>query len=145
MKRGYTLIELIAVMAIITIILAFYSIGVNGFKSYSNKIDTNFTNDSVLIFITNAKQYCREKEKNGCVSFDVIRNEIIFSCDSKAKDKFLLPSGFSLIGANLPINEIRIDNTGFISDACTIKFRDREEKLHSISLCVGTAYVEIKD
>ena len=143
--KGYTLIELIAVMAIIAIVLAFCSIGGKWYKHYMNGIDTSYTSDSILFFITNSKQYCREKESKGCITFDVIENKIIFSSNGLVRDEFLLPCGYTLNGTNLPINEINIDNSGFSSDACTIKFRDREEKLHSITMCVGTAYVEIKD
>jgi len=144
-NKGYTLIELIAVMAIIAILLTSYGIGIKWYKSCLNRIDTSYTQDSILIFITNSKHYCREKGSRGYISFDIVDNEMIFFCDGKCRDKFQLPSELSLYGTNLMDNKIHIDNTGFTSDACTIKFKDREGKLHNITLCVGTAYVEIKD
>ena len=143
--KGYTLMELIVVMAIIAIMLSFCTLGGKWYKTYLNRIDTNYTGDSIFIFITNAKQYCREKESRGCICFNTIDNQITFVCNGKLRDSFQLPKGFNLYGTNLTDNMINIDGKGFTSDACTIKFRDKEGRLHSLTLCVGTAYVEIQN
>ena len=142
---GHTLIELMVVIAIIAILLASYTISSNSYNSYLNSIDIKYGQDSILVFIINAKQYCREKEKSGYIVFDTIENQLRFYSESKLRDKFLFPSSLKLYGINTSDSKINIDNKGFTTDACTIQFRDKKGKIHSITLCVGTACVEIQD
>jgi len=143
--NGHTLIELMIVISIIGILLASYTMSSTSYNSYLNSIDVKYGQDSILAFITNAKQYCREKERSGFIVFNTVENQISFYSESKLRDRLPLPGSLSLYGVNTTDSRIHIDNKGFTADACTIKFRDKKGKMHSLTLCVGTAYVEIQD
>lgn len=142
-SKGFTIIELVLVIGIISVFLSFSLINASGYKKLSNKIDVDFFSNSLLNYITNSKEYCRDTDKSGHIYFDSERGLITFNCGIRQVNDLSLPDGFSLNDVRSD-NKIKITNMGKTGSSCTIKFRDREGKLHCITMCVGTEYVDIK-
>ncbi|AZV56095.1 type II secretion system protein [Clostridium sp. AWRP] len=143
-KRGFTVIELLLVLSIFSILLSFSLVNLGTFSNLKNKIDVDLTNNNILDFINKSKTYCRdEKEEGGYIYFDTKNNEITFNVELGEIFKLKLPEGFVLNRVRED-NRIKIDNMGITEDACSIKFKDRKGEMHCITMCVGTAYVDIK-
>ncbi|CAB1242872.1 type II secretion system protein [Clostridium sp. MT-14] len=143
-SRGFTLIELLLTMSLFSVIFSFSLITLGFYSKITNEIDVDLTDNNIINFINKSKAYCRDNKKEGgyiyfdqdseCITFNVGLNEIF---------NMRLPEGFTLNGVR-DDNRIKIDNRGITQDACSIKFKDRKEKIHCLTMCVGTAYVEIK-
>lgn len=143
-RRGFTVIELLLVLSIFSILLSFSLVNLSTFNNFKNKIDVDLTNNNILDFINKSKTYCRDKKgEGGYIYFDTRNNEITFNVGLDEIFKLKLPEGFVLNPVR-DDNRIKIDNMGITEDACSIKFKDRKGEMHCITMCVGTAYVDIK-
>ena len=142
-SKGFTIIELVLVIGIISVFLSFSLINASGYRKLNNKIDVDFFSNSLLNYINNSKEYCRDNVERGYIYFDSERDLITLNCGIKQINTLPLPDGFSLNDVRSD-NKIEITNMGTTGSACTIKFRDREGELHHITMCVGTEYVDIK-
>ena len=169
--KGVTLIELIITLSLLSILLSFSLISIDSLKNYENNIDIDYCNNSILELIDNAKLYCKKENSNGYIQFDLLENEIMFNCYSNKTnefekiEKYILPRKFTIYYINSEYNRIRINiygtsadgmsiyGTGLngmtpsaaTTDSCTIKFRDRRGNLHTITIRVGTNYVQVKE
>lgn len=143
-KRAYTLIELLIVVSMISLIGSYVLIRITSFSNLINNIDVEKSKNKIMMFINNAKLYCRENETSGTIYFYPGRDKADFNCQGKNVEHFTLPSGFYIYDVNSDYSQITIDSRGFTSDACTISFKDRRGKFHEISIYVGTGYVEVK-
>lgn len=143
-NKGFTLIELVLVLGIISIFLSFSLINIGAYRKLTNKVDEEIFSNSLLNFINNSKEYCRDNGTGGYIYFNSDNNVITFNCGLKQIYRISLPEGFIMNKVRTD-NRIQIDNRGITADACTINFKDREETMHSMSMCVGTAYLEIKN
>lgn len=143
-SKGFTLIELILVIGLFSMLLSFTLINMGAFSSMKNRIDVDLTGNRIINFINNSKIYCRDKGKQGgYINFDVKDGNITFSSGLEVIFKMELPEGFTLNQVS-DDNRIKIDNRGITADACSIKFKDRKGEMHCLTMCVGTAYVELK-
>lgn len=144
-KHGFTLIELLLSLCIISIISSAMAAGITSYFKTKNKYEAMFTQNCILGVISNAKQYCREKNKYGDVVFDLPSNEVYFISDFSIKDRFYLPKNIKLVGVSNYNKKLEVNNRGIISgDACTITLKDLSGNLYYITVCVGSFYVEIK-
>jgi len=142
-SKGFTLLELILVLGMISIFFSFSLINIGGYRKLNNKIDVELFSNSLLNYINNSKEYCRDNGISGYIYFDSERNLITLNCGIKQISSLPLPDGFSLKEVILD-NKIKITKTGTTGSSCTIKFKDREGESHDITMCVGTEYVQIK-
>jgi hypothetical protein len=117
---------------------------IKGYTQISNDIDVNYCDNKIVNFINTSRQYCNIHDTSGQIYFLSSLNLISFSCYSENVKRFYLPDGFKLNPISLSSGYIAIDARGFTSSACTIKFSDRKDKIHSITISVGSADVEIK-
>lgn len=142
-NKGFTLIELILVLGIISIFLSFSLINIGGYRKLNNEIDVDLFSNSLLNYINDSKEYCRYNNTGGHIYFDSERNLITLNIGIREINKLALPDGFSLkeVGKD---NKIKITNIGTTGSSCTIKFKDRKGETHDITMCVGTEYVQIK-
>lgn len=139
-NKGFTLIELILVLGIVSVLLSFSLINIGGYRKLNNKIDTDFFSNSLLNYINNSKGYCRDNNIGGYIYFDIERNLITLVCGIREINNLPLPDGFNLQESGRE-NKIIITNIGTTGSSCTIKFKDRQGETHNITMCVGTAYV----
>ena len=125
---------------------SFTLVGIKDYRNYTNDMEVRYTENAILSFIVNSKLH---SIKSGCRGY-------IYYIDSEKKLKYLigsnqidclsLPQGFSLntIITHEGSNKIYIDKDGFTDDACTIQLNDRFGKHYDLTICVGSADVEIK-
>lgn len=142
-KNGFTIIELVMVIGIASILFSISLINFGGYNKLQNRIDVDIFSNSLINLINNSKEYCRDKKSGGYLYFDTDKNVICLNCGVQKIYKLELPDKFKL-NIVRPGNKIRIDNRGITEDACTIQYKDREKKMHCITMCVGTALVEFK-
>ena len=144
MRKGFTIIELMVTLSIVCIFLSYTLMNMKGYTQISNDIDVNYSENKIVNFINMSRQYCKINDTRGHIYFVPSLDEVWFLSNTQHSDRFYLPEGFTLNPINLSTGYITIDQRGFTANACTIKFSDRKDKIHSITICVGTAYVEIK-
>lgn len=144
-KKGFTLIEVLTVISIILIFIFSGDFCVNAYGKMLNSLDVSYCSNSITGFILNAKLYCRKNDVSGCMFFDIEKNKIILSSNMKLINEYIMPKGFKLLSVNAPSKFIYINNKGIVENACTIRYRDRRDSYHRITICVGSGYVEIKE
>ncbi len=146
-KKGYTLIEVITVLCIMSILCALFSNYWRAYNKYSNDVQITYCSSSIMTFINMCKQYCYYERKSGYIKFDLVNEELDFYEGTKRKRSWRLPKGFDLYGttAGSRNNQLNFDMDGFTPNACTITYKDRYNSIHNITICVGTAYVQIQE
>lgn len=143
-KAGFTLIEVLIAMSIMTVIFGCSLISVKNCASVGNRMEVEVFGTSLVNFIVASKKYCRDNGTGGYMYFLASRNTIQLSINSSVVKKLKMPEGFSDLYINRTGSKIYIDNKGFTSDACTIRFKDREGVAHYVTVTVGTANVYFK-
>jgi len=145
MRRGFTLIEMVVVIAIITLMLGCSIISVRYYKSVKNKVDADYYCNAIVDFINNSKMYCRQNTCSAIVTFDKVRNEINLENGLNTVNTLALTNKitlYSVVSRRITGN-IEIDKYGYSNDACTIILRDNNLIEHEITMRVGTSYVKI--
>jgi prepilin-type N-terminal cleavage/methylation domain-containing protein len=142
-KRGFTIIELIIVLGMVSILLSITLINFGGYNKLKNKVDVDVFSNSLINLVNNSKEYCRDNNIGGYLYFDTEKSVIYLNCGLQQVYKLQSPDKFKL-NIVRPGNKIKIDNRGITEDACTIQYKDRENEIHCITMCVGTAFVEFK-
>lgn len=143
-KKGFTLMELLVYMALLSISVSFITLNINGFSNIMNNLDYTLCDQSIINFINNGKQYCREKGMSGRICFSHDDKSIIFYCSGIRINKYKLPEKFMFTKGGNNKKEIGVNWKGVTGAACTIAYKDRKGKIHEITISVGTAHVEIK-
>nr|WP_254903552.1 prepilin-type N-terminal cleavage/methylation domain-containing protein [Clostridium tyrobutyricum] len=142
-KSGFTLIELMIVISIISVIFSFSLIKFNGFNSLKDRIYVDELNNKILSFIVKSKMYCKDRDSSGYIRFDQNNNNIIYYNNLTRVYKMNLPEEFKL-SINTEDNKVHINNDGMIQNAFSIKFQDGKGEMHCITVNVGTFYADIK-
>lgn len=145
LKKGFTLIETIVCISIISLFLVMYFKGFNTYKIFQRDLEGEYGANQILAFIDNSKQYCREKNTSADIVFS--NSKLILLCANGYKMQSQLPESIKITEVNIAKNngEMFINNKGVTtSTACTITFQDGNKNTHRITNCVGTAFVEIK-
>jgi prepilin-type N-terminal cleavage/methylation domain-containing protein len=143
-KAGFTLIEVLIALSIITALFGCSLINVKNYAAIGNRMDVEIFGNSLVNFIVTSKKYCRDNNTGGYLYFLTSKNTIQLSCNSNIINKMKMPEGFSDLYINRVGSKISFDNKGFTSDACTIRFKDRSGGAHYITISVGTANVDFK-
>ncbi|NLM35399.1 MAG: prepilin-type N-terminal cleavage/methylation domain-containing protein [Clostridiales bacterium] len=146
-RKGYTFIELLMVLCIISILFLIMTKGIKGYKRLENDIVVEQCSNSIMTFIYSCREYCYLNKVEGYILCDQVSNTFSFYTGSSRKQILRLPQGFELDLLNTASQNqrINIDYKGFTSDACTIKYFDLYGIEHKLTISVGTAYVEIKN
>jgi len=145
MRKGFTLIEIILVLSIISIIGGCSVISLKYYKTVKNKLDADYYCNATVSFINNSKMYCREKACSAIVTFDIPRNEMKLENGIEIVNKLEFSNKITLyqVTGRQSNGDIVIDNKGYSNDACTIILKDNNSVDHDITMRVGTAYVKI--
>ena len=144
-KSGFTLIEMIIVISIMSIIGGCSVISIQYYKTIKNKIDADYYCNAVVSFINNSKVYCRENTCSTVITFDMQKNEMKIHADGVLINNLTLSNKITLydVTGRRSNNDIVNDDEGNSNDSCTISLKDNNSKLHTITMRVGTAYVKI--
>jgi len=145
MRRGFTLIEMILVIAIMSIIGGSSAISVRYYKVLKNKIDAQYYCTAVVSFINNSKMYCRENSCSAIIVFDIEKNEMILKNGTAMVSKLAFSNKITLdrvIGGEGSAN-INIDRKGNSSDAGSIYLTDNNDRPHKITMIPETGYVSV--
>ena len=145
MRRGFTLIEMILVIAIMSIIVSCSGISVRYYKSLKNKVDADYYCNATVSFINNSKMYCRENSCSATIIFDIVKNEIKLKNGLNLVNKLIFSNKITLyeVQGRRINSDIVIDKNGFSNDACIIILKDNNSIEHEITMRVGTSYVKI--
>ncbi|CAG7840982.1 potassium transporter TrkG [Clostridium novyi B str. ATCC 27606] len=143
-KKGYSLVELLVVLSILFLIIGYCGVKCNKFKEvYSNNIEVDFCNNYILHMLQNSSLYCKNENKSGRLDFG-FDNRVKFYCNEKLIKVYEIPKEFKFVNADLFNCNININNLGVIYTACRISYKDKKEKLHDITIRVGSHYVKVK-
>ncbi|MGH4050439.1 MAG: pilus assembly FimT family protein [Clostridium sp.] len=99
MNKGFTLIEITIVMAIMGILMGCSVLSFKYYNDIQNKMLVDYNCNEVISFINNSKMYCKENSCSAVITFDKIRGKI------------LLDRGLNTMAINLtePLNVNSID------------------------------------
>lgn len=147
MRKGFTLIEIILVIAIMSIVSGVSALSVRYYKTVNNSLDADYYCNAVVNFINNSKMYCRENSCSAIVNFNKEKNEIKLVNGLKVVNKLTLKDKITLFSFTGRVNNtyIVINSEGYSNDAFTIILKDNNSIKHEITMRVGTAYVKIKE
>jgi prepilin-type N-terminal cleavage/methylation domain-containing protein len=147
MRKGFTLIEIIMVIAIMSIVSGVSVLSLRYYKTVNNSLDADYYCNAVVNFINNSKMYCRENSCSAIVNFDKGKNQIKLVNGFNMVNKLMLKDKITLFSFTGRVNNtyIVIDSKGYSNDAFTIILKDNNSIKHEITMRVGTAYVKIKE
>lgn len=138
-KKGYTLIEVIVVLSIITILSTAIIGGTKYFKNKSESLKFQNIAYEVKSLLSFAKSYCRKNNVVGNIVISNDRKSIFFEVsDSRYKLNRIiqLESGIE-IGSNFKLGRTKVNDEGFIKEAGTITLSDNNSKFIKITISVG--------
>lgn len=145
-NKGFTLIEVVICLGILLVIV---SISISNIFKLNKVITTNtgvnFYDNYILSIISNSSKYCQLENKSGYLLFDDKNNSIKFFCNNSNIEQYEGLKGFKFVDAELFNKTIEINNFGILTKSCTIKYMDSLGKINSITIRVGTKYVQIKE
>jgi len=144
MKKGFTLIELMITMSLISIITAASLICLKGFKELREKIEMDYAVNSIVEFINSAK--CFSRNNNCSTIINVSRNKDSLELYSNTeKIKFYkLPKKIKITRVTSDGDDIKINNLGKAINACTLTLNNDGSLTREITVKVGTGYVSEK-
>lgn len=149
-NKGYALLELILTMSIILSISAMVFVDFSKLSKITTEIEGKYYENAIVNLIIKSKNYCRSNEINGRVVFDQQGRNIWFqdlTDGAKPKNIYVvsLPKDYKMEGVSFKNSMIHISaNVAARDCAGTIPFRDKNDKLHIITMRVGSSYVDIK-
>lgn len=142
MKKGYTLIEVIIVLAIISILIL---PSINISKSYNEsimRIKGKSIANEIGNLISYGKYYCRYYDILGLIEVNKDSGKVVFkdvSSKSKTIKTILLEDGFKFASNN----NFSISKIGNIQKSDTIRLIDKNGKVYKISISTGIGSVNI--
>lgn len=142
-RKGYTLIELVAVMAILAILLGSGFTIVSIMKKLMAEVQFNDSVGEISSILSYGKAYCRKKTIGGEITVDTEENRITFGYGEKVIKTVQLSKlvGVAVRGGNSSI--INVDDKGYLKRACNIEVKyGKKEKV--ITIAVGMDKVTVK-
>lgn len=144
MRKGFTLIEVVLVITIMSIIAGCSFMSLRYYKTIKNKIDADYYCDAVVSFINNSKMYSRENYCSVTVIFDIERNKMKLNSGAYTIRQLVFSNKITLyeVSGRRVNKDVVIDKEGYSNDAFTIVLVDNNLRRHEISMRVGTGYVK---
>lgn len=145
MKKGFSLIEILVVISIIIILFSCSISLVNVGREITGEISNQSLSIQIVDFINSCIHYCKDSGVSGYIICDTNTDTIKFICNTHLVYKLTLPKGFILGDLNANNGMIKIESIRRNSGSdCSIIYEDDNNKIHKITIRVGTSYVEIK-
>lgn len=139
MKKGFTLIELIIVLFILSISLALLFPALNvGQEKVSKELEN--TVENIQSFVNMGKAMSRKEGKSSNVFFN--QDKITLTINGSCKAMMKLPSSISCRWNGN--NPAQINSLGYIEDKGTIFIKSSNGKTIEITVKIGTGYVSKK-
>lgn len=143
MKKAYTLIELIIVLAIIATMSSVTIISFSRFQSNMNKIKLESLENEIKSLLSFAKAYCRKNKVPGEIYISDDKKSINFEVREKeyaTRKKIVIEDNISVssnLNENTVVNGNNIDENGYIKSAGTITVLDDRNNKFEITIGVG--------
>ena len=145
MRKGFTLIEITVVMAIMGILMSCSVISLKYYKDMQNKMDVDYNCNAIVSFINNSKMYCKENSCSAVITFDKINNIMMLDRGLIMVDELVLPKSITISGLSgtKGDKDILINRMGSTGDAgsITLMFNNKITDTKTITMGVGTVYV----
>jgi len=146
--KGYTLIELIAVMAILAILLGGGFTIVKMLNNLKNEVELESAVYDVSSILSYAKAYCRKNSYEGEILIDSAKNSIMFNHKSERNNKVLVQnkkiSNNTKVAFSTGIMSINIDDKGYLKNAGSILINGENHQV-KITIAVGHDLITIQD
>ncbi|WP_102400874.1 pilus assembly FimT family protein [Haloimpatiens massiliensis] len=143
MKKAYTLIEILIVMALISAIYCGTVFTYKSFNKVKRNLDINFYANNIVLFINKCKSYCKSNGVNGAIQQFEHENGLFFTHNRQNIDTLKLPPNVKIESINAITGKIEISSLGFTSSACTIKLNNYPDNKR-VTVEVGTGYTKVK-
>lgn len=144
MKKGFTLIELMVTMALISIITATSLICLKGFKELKEKTEMDHAVNSVVEFINAAKSFSRNNNCSTNINISGNKDELELYSNIEKVKFCKLPRGIKITRVTSDGDDIKINNVGKAINACTLTLNNDGSLTREITIKVGTGYVSEK-
>ena len=141
-----SLIEMILVLSIMGIIGGVSVVSVKYYNTIKNKVDADYSCNSIVSFINNSKMYCRENDCSGIITFDVPRNEIKLVVEASMVSKQLLSNKITMkqVIWNDEKRGFSIEKDGYSDTSGSIYLKDNNLDEYKITIRVASKFIEIK-
>ncbi len=144
MKKGYTLLELIIVLSIITIFSSIVAMNIGKVKDRLNEIKLRNLEAEVKSLLSFGKSYCRKNKVKGKIIIGEDKKTIVFEVHdltSPITKKIVLEDDFEVISnlkisRNLNQDSSNITDEGFIKSSGTITITGGNKRIE-ITISVG--------
>lgn len=146
-KKGYTLIELIVVMAILSILLGCGFTMIYTLNKIKKEVELEDAVYRVHSLLSYAKSYCRKNFTEGIIVIDEVNNSIIFQYRISNRDIIERTENFSSdieVKKNVGENKILVSDKGYLNTAGSIDIKSGERK-YKITISVGIDDINIKE
>lgn len=145
MKKGYTIIELIIVLAIISLISSITAMKITKVKENLEILELKHSANEVKSLLSYAKAYCRKNKVAGQITVGLDRKTITFAVDDREYriSKRITVSKNVEVGSNFKISSSitssnnNITEQGYIKSAGNIKLTHKSKKTIDITISVG--------
>lgn len=144
-EKGLTLIEILIVLSIVIITMLFANMNFNLFyRNVINNTNVNLLNNKILHIVSESSLYCKLQNKSGYLLFSDDGKKVKFFCNNIKINEYEVPNKFTFVDTESFYKRVGINNLGTVTEACTIRYKDGKEQIHTLTIRVGTKYVQIK-
>lgn len=144
LKKGFTLLEVVVTLAIITILLTISVGNLDGNSNIINKVKSQYCNNSILNFFQMSREYCKKNNLSAYISVDSSLERFKFMVDSKCKFFYQLPKGFDLDKINTEKGNLKISSNGRINPSGCVFYKDSIGKDYKVIIEVAISKVKIR-
>lgn len=141
MKRGYTLVEVILLLAIITLLIMPTLNIAKSYKDITSRIKGKGIITEISSLISYSKYYCKYHESYGEIEINNVEGKIIFKDTSKKGTvikSISLQEGFKFTSNN----SLDINKLGYIKSD-TIRIIDKDGNVYKVTIATGIDTVNI--
>lgn len=141
-KRGFTLIELIVVLGILSVVTFLFKPSLKIYSDKKAEIEMNYALEGIIEIINLGKSYGRLT--GGTILIKFMSREVAIYHGTKEIEKFIIPDSIRGVYLSDGIKSIEINPFGLVKKAKSIELRGYSGINKTITVKVGTSYVSEK-